>query len=316
MLFRFFIAFLLCFFLAASVSAQELPAPKLKIVASFSILGDIARQVGGEDVEVSVLVGVDGDAHTYQPTTDDAKKLAAADIIAINGLKFEGWMTRLIAASGSKAKLLVASAGVKPRVMEAEEEKEASHHHHHHEHGKELDGGIVVDPHAWQDLQNGAIYARNIAGAIIKARLALKERVEARAAAYTQKIEALDKEVKAAFAAIPAERRKIITGHDAFGYFGRAYGVRFIAPVGISTEAEPSAAAVAKLTRQVKEEGVKRVFVENMTNPRLIEQLAKDSGASLGGTLYADALSGPSGPAPDYLTMMRHNADLMEEAMR
>ncbi len=289
------------------VQGQE---PKLNIAASFSILGDMIREVGGEDVALSVLVGPDGDTHTYSPTPEDAKKLAAADIIAINGLKFEGWMTRLVQASGSKAKLLVASAGVRPRLLEAEEAEKHGHHHHY------AVGEVAVDPHAWQDLKNAALYVRNIAGAIVKARPDLKTKVEARAAVYIEKIEALDQDVRKAFAAIPGQRRKIITGHDAFGYFGRAYGVTFVSPLGFSSEAEPSAADVARLVRQIKEEGVRKLFVENMTSPRLVEQLARDSGAELGGTLYADALSGPEGPAPTYLTMMRHNADLMLSAMK
>lgn len=306
MLFRLTLFCLIAFFLAAPVSAEE---PRLKIVASFSILGDMVREVGGDAVDLAVLVGPEADAHDYQPTPDDVKKVAQADILVINGLKFEGWMTRLIKASGSKAKLLVASAGVRPRLLEP-----GTHDHHHHHQAHE--GDVAVDPHAWQDLANGALYARNIAAAIAKAQPALAAFVTARKAAYAEKIDALDRDLKQAFAAIPAPRRKVITAHDAFGYFGRAYGVTFIAPVGISTEAEPSAADLARLTRQIKDEGVTRIFAENMTSPRLIAQLAKDAGATLGGTLYADALSGPEGPAPTYLTMMRHNADLMLGAMR
>jgi len=296
---------------AQSAAAQ----PKLKVVASFSILGDIVREIGGEEVDITTLVGPDRDAHNYQPTPEDAKALAAADIIAINGLKFEGWLGRLIAASGTKAKLLVVSAGVRPRVM-SEEEAFGHAHAHAHTHEKQPhEGDVVVDPHAWQDLRNGALYAKNIAAALSAARPKLAAEINERAQTYIAEIKALDREIKTAFAAIPEERRKIITSHDAFGYFGAAYGVTFLSPVGISTEAEPSAADLAALIRQIKAEHVKEVFVENMTSPRLIEQLAKDAGAKLGGTLYADALSAPSGPAPTYLKMMRHNAELMLGAM-
>ncbi len=305
MLFRLFLAACLSLAILFPAAAET---PKIKVVATFSILGDIAREVGGDAIDLTVLVGPDGDAHTYQPTPEDAKKAAEAEIIAINGLRFEGWLTRLIRASGSQARLLVASAGVRPRIMEVEE----SHHHETPAHDHE---GNAVDPHAWQDLRNGALYARNIAAAFIKARPELKEPIETRAAAYIEKIETLDKELKAAFAALPSAKRKIITGHDAFGYFGAAYSVAFIAPAGINTEAEPSAADIARLIRQIRQENVKTVFVENMVSPRLIEQLAKDSGATLGGVLYADALSPPAGPAPSYLAMMRHNADLILKAI-
>ncbi len=303
-----------CFFILFSLTpcrAEE--AKPLHIVASFSILGDIIHQIGGEDIRLDVLVGADADAHEYQPTPDDVKKVAQADIIAINGLKFEGWMTRLIHASGSKAKLLVASAGVKPRLLKEEE----GHHHHHHGHHKhERHGGeILADPHAWQDLRNGGIYAQNAAAAIIAARPDLKEKTEARLADYIEKLRALHKEMKEAFAEVPQEKRKIVTSHDAFGYFGEAYGVMFLAPVGISTEAEPSAADIGHLIEQIRAEGVKTVFAENMASPRLIEQLAKDAGASLGGTLYADALSKKDGEAPDYLAMMRLNAARMLQSM-
>lgn len=296
--------------LLAGPAHAEQTTPKLKIVASFSILGDMIQTVGGDDIELITLVGPNKDAHSYQPTPNDVKALAGADIIAINGLKFEGWMTRLITASGSKAKLLVTSAGVRPRVMTQEE---AHGHAHHHEAHK---GDVVVDPHAWQDLRNSALYVKNIAAALIAARPEIEAPVQKRAEAYLEEIKKLDQELREAFSAIPETQRKVITSHDAFGYFGAAYGVTFLSPAGLSTEDEPSAAGVARLIEQIKAEKVSKLFVENAVSPRLIEQLAKDTGAALGGALYADTLSGPSGPAPTYLALMRHNANLMLGAMR
>lgn len=290
-----FCVFLFLFLLTATPSLAEEP---LRMVASFSILGNMIQEIGGQDVEVETLVGPDEDAHTYQPSPQDIQKLAKADIIVINGLHFEGWLGRLIDASGSKAELLVASTGIRPRLIQEENDP-----HHHHKHGD-----VLADPHAWQDLRNGQLYAQNIAAAIIKARPSLEAKIQRRAVQYIQRLQALDKDLRGAFAAIPADKRKIITSHDAFGYFGQAYDIRFLAPVGINTEAEPTAADIRRLIEQIKKEKIQEVFVENMASPRLIEQLAKDSGARLGGRLYADALSKPDGGAPDYLAMIQHNA--------
>ncbi len=268
----------------------------LQVVASFSILGDMVREIGGDTVDVTTLVGPDADAHVYQPVPEDIKAVAAADIIVINGLAFEGWMNRIVGASGTKAKLLVASAGIKPRFMEE-------------------DGKPAADPHAWQNLAFGQIYARNIAGGLMAALPAKAEEMRARAKAYVAKIAETDKWVRDEFAMISESRRKVITNHEAFGYFGEAYGITFLAPVGMNREAEPSAADMAKLIDRIKAEGIKSVFIENITSPRLIEQIAKESGASLGGTLYSDSLSPPGGPAPTYLDMFRHNVPKLREGM-
>jgi zinc/manganese transport system substrate-binding protein len=287
--------FALSLFIPGLTHAAE---PPLRIVASFSILGDMVKQIGGDAVDVRVLVPVNGDAHTYQPTPDDAKALAAANIIAINGLGLESWMDRIIEASGTKAKLLVASAGVKPRILT-----------------KTSTGKEVADPHAWQDLRNGRLYIRNIASALMAAKPDEAKKIRERAIAYDNALVKMDDYVKQQFADIPAAQRKIVTSHDAFGYFGAAYDVTFLAPVGMSTEDEPSAANVAGLIEQIKAEGVKQVFIENMTDPRLIAQIAKDSGAKMGGTLFSDALSPPDGPAPTYLDMFRNNVPKLREAM-
>lgn len=277
------------------VKATEPPAP-IRIVASFSILGDMIRQIGGDDVDLRILVGPNEDAHTYQPTPQDAKAVAQAEIIAINGLKFEGWIGRLIPASGTKAKLLVASAGVRPRVMKDE-------------------GQVIPDPHAWQDPRNGKIYIRNIAGALITARPELADTFKKRAEAYNAKLNEIDAQARAAFAAIPPEQRKIITSHDAFGYLAAAYQIRILSPLGLSTEAEATPESVATLIKQIKIEKVKALFIENMSDPRLIEQIAADTGAHVGGMLYPDALSKPDGEVPTYLELLRHNCRILAETL-
>ncbi len=299
---------------SALVCVVLLPQPALaqeekpiKIVASFSILGDMIKQIGGGAVDLTTLVGAGHEVHGFQPAPQDAKKIAEAEIIAVNGLKLEGWIGRLIKASGTKAKLLVASKGVRPRLLDP---TEAGQHHAHHS------GDVVADPHAWQDLKNGQLYAKNIAIALIQARLAQKKEIKKRYQSYIAEMKKLDAEMRADFASIPQEKRKIITSHDAFGYFGDAYGITFIAPVGISSEAEPSAADIGAVIEQIKKEDVRALFVENLVSPRLMEQIAKDTGTHIGGTLYADTLSLPNGSAPTYLDMFRHNVKKMLSAMR
>ena len=291
---------------AAAVLCLSTPAlaEPLKVVASFSILGDMVREVGGDAVAVTTLVGPDGDAHVYQPSPADAKAVAEADVVILNGLGFEPWGDKLLKASGTKAAVAKAAQGVKPRQMEAEEE-----------HGQHGHGGKVTDPHAWQDLANGKLYVANIAKVLAAARPAEAGAIAARADAYAKRLTDLDAWVRSELGTISKASRKIITGHDAFGYFGAAYGVAFLAPVGISTEAEPTPQEVAKLVRQMKAEKVKAVFIENMSDPRLVEQLAKDSGGVVGGTLYADALSAADGPAATYEAMFRHNVTALKSAL-
>ena len=270
---------------------------KLKVLATFSILGDFVKNVGGDRVEVATLVGPNSDAHVYAPAPADAKKVADAKVVIVNGLGYEGWMSRLAKASGSKAPVVVASKGVK--------ERKAPGGHGH--------GG--ADPHAWQSVANAKIYVANIRDALIAADPAGKAAYEANAAAYLGKLDALDQDVKAAVAAIPADRRKIISTHDAFGYFQQAYGVEFIAPQGVSTEAEPSARDVARIITQVKKQKIPAVFLENIADPRLMERIAQESGARVGGKLYSDALTDAKGDAPTYLDMMRHNIKQISTAL-
>ncbi len=283
----------LCLTLAFLIFATPALADPLPVVASFSILGDMVKQVGGPDVTVVTLVGSNNDTHVYEPTPADAKKLAAAQLLFVNGLGFEGWMPRLATAAAFKGKTIIASNGIKPRMMN--------------------DG--IADPHAWQDLSNGSTYVQNIATALEQAMPDKAQDIAARAVAFEAQIKAEDEKVKQAFADIPVAQRKIITSHDAFGYFGVAYGVTFMAPEGLSTEAEPSAAQLAQLIDQMQRENIRTVFLENMASPRMAQQLAKESNALLGGELYSDALSKPNGAAPTYLSMFENNVPKLKAAM-
>jgi zinc/manganese transport system substrate-binding protein len=281
---------------ASPAAAQD----KIKVVATFSILGDLVQNIGGDRVEVVTLVGPNGDAHVYSPTPADARKLAGAKAVFVNGLGFEGWIARLISAAGLKAPSVVASAGIKPRKMEGG-------HSHGHSHS-------ASDPHAWQSVANAKTYVTNIRDGLIKADPAGRSSYEGNATAYLAKLDALDAEVKSAIGKIPAERRKVITTHDAFGYFSGAYGVEFISP-GVSTESEPSAKDIAKIIGRIRQQKIPAVFMENITDPRLMQQIARETGARIGGTLYSDALSDANGPAATYIDMMRSNAAELAKAL-
>jgi zinc/manganese transport system substrate-binding protein len=283
----------------APVAAQQQAQHKIEAVATISILGDLVRNVGGERVNVTTLVGPNGDAHVYSPTPGDAQTLARANVIFVNGLGLEGWMTRLSEASGAKAPTIVVSKGVAPRKM-------ADMHDPAH---------MEIDPHAWQAVGNAEIYVKNIRDGLSEADPARKDIYAANAAAYLGKLDELDKQVRATIAKIPADRRRIITTHDAFGYFGDAYGMTFIAPEGVSTDTEPSAKDVANIITQIKAQKIPAVFLENITDPRLMRQIARETGATIGGTLYSDALSGPDGPASTYLDMMRNNVAEFSKAL-
>jgi zinc/manganese transport system substrate-binding protein len=269
---------------------------RLSAVATFSILGDFVKNVGNDRVESATLVGSNGDAHVYEPTPADARRLSAAKVVFVNGLGFEGWMTRLITASGSKAPIIIATKGITPRDMLSK-------------------GQIVPDPHAWQSVANARIYVANIRDGLKEVEPAGAAIYDTNAKSYLAKLDTLEKEVKDAIAKIPVDRRKIITTHDAFGYFGDAYGVEFIAPEGLSTESEPSASDIAKIITQIRTQKVPAVFLENVTDPRLIERIAEESGAKIGGELYSDALSEPSGPAGDYIALMRNNVREFDKAL-
>ena len=290
-----------------------LAADKLRVVASFSILADLVREVGGDAVEVTSLVGPGGDAHVFQPSPADARAVAQTDLMVVNGLGFEGWIDRLITASGYSGPVVVASEGVTPLHLADEERIAATHGgggtHHHSE------PGTAVDPHAWQDVRNTIHYVQTILEALRTASPERAASFASNAARYLHTLQALDTAVRRATEALPPDRRRIITSHDAFGYFGAAYGISFLAPVGFSTESEPAASDVAALIRQVRAQGVHAIFVENARDPRLVQQIARETGATVGGELFSDSLSPPDGPAGTYVTMMQHNTQSITSAL-
>ncbi len=287
-------------------------AAPLRVVASFSILGDMIKNVGGEDVTVTTLVGPDGDAHVYEPTPADAKAVSNAQLLAVNGLHFEGWMDRLVQSAGYRGEIVVASQGVTPRHMEeAHEESTVQHGAHHrekHDHG-------AVDPHAWQDLANGQIYVDNLIVALAKVDPDHAEAYRRRGETYRAQLLGTDRWVRGQIATVPLTKRRVITSHDAFGYFGAAYGVEFLAPVGWNTENEPSAQAIATLIRQIKQKKTRALFVENMSDPRLVQRIAHEASGVVGGTLYSDALAPAGQPGDSYIGLFRHNVPALVAAM-
>ena len=268
--------------------AQE----RLNVVASFSILGDLVRNVGGERVAVTTLVGPDGDVHVYTPAPADAKKIADAKLVIINGLGLEGWLPRLVHSSGSGAAIVAATSGIAPRKL-----------------------GSDADPHAWQSVVNARIYVANIRDALGAADPANAGVYRANVDVYLAKLDGLDREVREAVAQIPQARRKVISTHNAFGYFADAYGVEFIAPLGVSTESEASARDIAGIITQVRSGKIPAVFLENISDPRLIRRISAETGARIGGTLYSDSLTGEKGDAPTYIDMVRHNIRALTSAL-
>lgn len=285
--------------LAASTllgAASLADARTLNVVASFGVLADVVKNVGGDKVDVVSLVPTGGDPHVFEPTPADAKNLSDADLVFISGLGFEGWIGRLVEASGYKGKPVVASEGISTHKMED-------------------DGKTVTDPHVWNSAANVGIWIGNIEKALAKAAPEDSATFRANAERYAKEVADLDTYTKKAISAIPKERRKVLTSHDALGYFGREYGVEFLSPVGFSTEAEASAGDVAKLIDQIKKEQVKVYFFENSNDPRLVRQIADATGAQPGGELFVEALSPPNGPASTYLAMFKHNVDLLVAGM-
>lgn len=283
--------------LVPAASAED---GKLGVVATFSIIGDFARVVGGDRIELRTLVGADSDAHVYEPRPADAIALARADVVLTNGLLFEGFMERLVEASGTTAEAAVLTKG-------ANIVNDPEGGHYHYVDGKAIFHATPNDPHAWQSVANAQIYVRNIAEAFCKADTAGCDTYRANAEAYQKQLIELDADIKKAIADIPEDRRVAVVAHNAFRYFERDYGIQFLSPQGISTESEASAADVAALIREIREKRAAAVFAENISDARLVEQIASEAGLTLGGTLYSDALSPEGGPAANYLDMMRHN---------
>jgi zinc/manganese transport system substrate-binding protein len=297
--------------LPRSPRAQAAPL----VVTSFSILGDMTAQIGGERIRLRSIAGPNADAHSFQPRPSDAQALRDAALVVRNGLGFDGWMDRMIRSANYRGPVVTTTDGIAPRSMPA--------HSHGHPHGggerRQNHGAgprMVPDPHAWQDPRLGAAYARNIARGLAGADAPNAAAHAAAGEAYAARLDALDGWIRAQVAGVPEARRKVVTSHDAFGYFGAAYGIEFLAPQGVSTEAEPSAQQVAALIRQIRAKGITAVFMENMGNPATLERLAREAGVRVRGRLYADALSEPAGPAPTYEAMFRHNVGLLVPAMR
>jgi zinc/manganese transport system substrate-binding protein len=285
---HFWLIALAMFAAIAPARAQD----RLNVVASFSILGDFVRNVGGDSVNVTVLVGPDSDSHVYTPTPADAKKVAGARLVFVNGLGFEGWLPRLVKSAGGKASVVTATTGIAPLKL-----------------------GSESDPHAWQSVANAKIYVANIRDALVAAMPADAEGFKARAAAYLASLDALEREVRDGVAKIPEGRRKVISTHSAFGYFAASYGVEFIAPVGVSTESEASARDVARIITQIRAAKIPAVFLENVTDPRLMGRISAETGAKVGGTLYSDSLTGEKGDSPTYIAMVRHNIKALTSAL-
>jgi zinc/manganese transport system substrate-binding protein len=302
---RALIAAGLLLILPASALAQS-PAAPVPVVASFSILGDLVKQVGKDRVAVATLVGPNADAHVYRAKPSDAKALKDARLVVVNGLGFEGFMPRLIKSSGTKAEIVTASAGIRTLERAA---KGGHDHGHGHDHGK-------LDPHAWQSIEAAKVYVGNIRDGLATVDPAGAAAYRANADAYLGELAKLGDDLKAQFDAIPREKRIVLTNHDAFQYFAREFDLAFVSVQGLSTEGDPSAKDVARVIRLAKERKAGAVFVENMASPRIAEQLARESGAKLGGTLFSDALSDENGKAPTYIAMMRHNAAMLVEALR
>lgn len=283
--------------LALAFSSQMAAAKTLNVVASFTVLADMAKQVGGDHVKVTSLVGPDGDPHSFEPSPKDSVALRNADVVIVSGLGMEGWMDRLVTASGYKGKVIVASQGINTRSMEE-------------------DGKSITDPHAWNSAANGAIYAENISAALVAADPQDAAAIRKSGDSYAARLKQLDDWAKKRFADVPQAKRKVLTSHDAFGYFGEAYGVTFLAPVGFSTEAQASASDVASLIKQLKDEHISTYFIENQTDPRLVKQIASATGAKPGGELYPEALSGPGGPASTYEKAFKHNVNTIANSMK
>ena len=334
---------------APAIAHSDKPIP---VVATFSILGDMVKRIGGEHVSVTTLVGPDGDAHIYQPTPADARAVSEAKILVSNGLQFEGWLDRLVDASEFDRMRVVATEGIEPVAFDDEHDhtdlevhaEEAGHDDDHDDHAEEVAHGRddethaeaathdhddvehaeadhdhhdhgAFDPHAWQSLGNAVTYVDNITAALAQADPATAADFYQNRAAYVAEIEALDAEIREILAGLPADGRTVVTSHDALQYFGRDYGLAFVAPQGLSTESEASAKNVARLIQQIREQSIRAVFVENIGDPRLMRRIADETGAVIGGTLYSDALSGPDGPGATYLDMIRHNATTLAQAL-
>ena len=312
--------------LLASVSATALAVTALPpmaqadepmpVVATFSILGDMVGRIGGEHISLTTLVGPDGDAHVYQPTPKDARSVSEAEVMFINGLDFEGWLERLAEAASFDGTLVTATKGIDAIAFDDHDDHDDHKDHDDHDDHKDHDDHDdhhghnhgAFDPHAWLSLDHAVTYVDNITAALATADPENAADYYSNRADYIAQIDSLSKEVAVMMSSIPEKKRTVVTPHDAFGYFSQTYDIKFVAPQGLSTDSEISASDVAELIEQIREEGISAVFIESITDNRMIEQIANETGAVVGGTLYSDALSAKEGPASTYLKMFRHNA--------
>lgn len=287
---RIVLAFTLLLQSAISAALSESP---IQVVTSFTILEDLVSELGGARVQISNLVGRNSDAHMYQPKPSDATAITNAELVILNGLGFEGWITRLMDLNDYRNTRLVASDGVQLLMI-----------------------GDEIDPHAWQSFDNIELYISAITQALVALRPEHKAEFAQRQAAYLQRVHALQQEMHKKINAVPALQRVVVTSHDAFGYLGREFNIQFLAPVGLSTDAEATANDVSEIIRDIRRLGVRALFVENINNPRLLEQISAETGVAIGGRLYSDALGDIGGPAATYLDMMRHNIESLATALR
>ncbi len=287
-----------CLVLAWSAQGASAAQTPVRVLVSFSILADIARQVGGSDVAVTSLIGPDANEHVFEPSPDQVRQLTQAQLFIVNGFGLEGWRTRLIQSAQYRGLVVIATAGITPLMTTETGETAPS-----------------PDPHAWQDPRNAVIYAEHIMRALAGIDPEHAEAHRQRFSEYRAALDALNRNVHDGLAVIPAEKRQVITTHDAFAYYGKAYGVTFMAPEGLNTESEPSAKSVAALIRQIRRQGTKALFLENISDPRLMEEIARETGATLGPPLYSDALSSPNGPAPTYIRMIEYNTATLRAGM-
>ena len=266
------------------------------VVASASMIADMAKNIGGEYVKVEMIVTVGGDPHLHEPTPEDARLVSSADLILINGLTFEGWINKLIENSGTSAKTEIVTKGIS--VLDNKDYKNS------------------VDPHAWMDASNGVIYANNIKNALVQLDPDHQEAYEKNYNRYVTLLNALHQRIKDDINTIPKERRVLITSHDAFQYYGRAYGIQLEAIMGISTEAEAQTSDIIRVNQIIRAHNIPAIFIESTINPKLIQQIAHDNKINIGGKLYADSLGDKDSPASSYIDMLTYNTRTIVDALR
>jgi zinc/manganese transport system substrate-binding protein len=280
-------------------------ADKPRVVATFSVIGDMVRNVAGDRVELTTIVGPGGDTELYQPTAADAGAVARAQVLFMNGLndQFEPWLEPLLKKADFKGTKVVVSRGAK--ILTAEDE--------HTSDGREK--AAAIDQHAWLDTRNGTVYVKNIAEALARADAANAASYREAAARYTKEIEAAGEWARAEMKTVPAAKRRVISSHDSLQYLAKEFAITLISIHGWTNDTEPSAAQLAALARQIKQERVRALFLDNMTDPRATERVAQETGVTIAGTIYGDALSKPGGEADSYIKMLRHNIAVLKAGM-